>query len=337
MCNVVTRGAARIFLARNRQRTYVISMQSRLALIAEGSVMSSENSFATALPDRGLVHVSGPDARSLLDNTITNAMAQVETPGTVMHAGLLTPQGKILFAFFVVALADNEFLLDTDAASLAGLIQRLSMYRLRSKAEITDVTKDWAVGVCDPSFRDVPANAIVVADPRDARLGRRVYAPASKAFVFDDAALGTYHDGRIANGIADAIADYALGETFTHEANWDEIGSVDFAKGCFIGQEVVSRTRHKSVVRKRIVRVSSAASLTSDAEVKAGEATIGAVSSVGTDGRHGLAMLRIDRALSALDQAKPVHIDGNDLEIDAARLDAYRDGLASKASETAGA
>jgi len=258
-------------------------------------IMSQCN--AALLFDRAVVRVAGLGARAFLQGLITNDIDKAK-PGSAIHAGLLTPQGKILFEFFVVPAADG-FLLDVPKSKAAELVQRLGFYRLRAQVEIVE----------DPSFTvaaawgrapQLPEGAVAYADPRLPELGQRILLP-SRANAALGCALATedeYRAKRIALGVPEGGRDYTFGDTFPHEAMFDQLNGVDFKKGCFVGQEVVSRMEHRGTARKRIVGVEGEAPLPpSGTEITAGSAPIGTLGSV--SGRSGLALLRLDRAEEA--------------------------------------
>ncbi len=285
------------------------------------------------LPDRGVVSVTGEDADSFLDNLITNDMTKLKKPGDAMHAGLLSPQGKILFEFFVVKTAAG-FLLETALEQTAALAKRLAMYKLRAKVAIKDAAGEVIVGAAQGDVRARPGGAISFVDPRDARLGDRVLIPAT-AVGESVAQTGaqrltpeSYHKLRIELGVPEAGADYVLGDTFPHEADFDQLNGVSFTKGCFVGQEVVARMENKTVVRKRVVPLSSDAALPSGAEVKAGEAAIGKVGSAA--GPKALAMVRLDRIIEAIDKGEPITVDGAKVTVDPGTLQRYRRNLEEK-------
>ncbi|MEZ5907601.1 MAG: folate-binding protein [Hyphomicrobiaceae bacterium] len=279
------------------------------------------------LTDRSIVSVAGPDAEKLLQGLLTNAIENM-AEGDARHAALLTPQGKLLFELFVVRRGD-AFLLDTSADKAADLAKRLTFYKLRARADILDRSGSLVVAVSEKEPR-APAGSVVYRDPRMPELGYRLVVPAEAATDLGTDA-GAYHARRIALGVPEAGRDYALGDTFPHEANFDRLAGVDFRKGCFVGQEVVSRMQHKTIVRKRIVRVTAAAPLASGSEVKAGAAVIGVIGS--TAGHEALALLRLDRAVEAAAKGEPVSADGQTLSIDADALARYdRDVAARKAA-----
>ena len=284
------------------------------------------------LPDRGVVSVTGADARSFLDNLITNDMALLDGQEAI-HAALLTPQGKILFEFFVVKTPAG-FLLETSLSQTAALAKRLAMYKLRAKVDIKDAAGEVVVAVLQGDVRARPQGVIAFEDPRTKELGDRLLIPGP--LVGDVLArMGaqrmlpeSYVALRIAAGVPEAGVDFVLGDTFPHEANFDRLHGASFSKGCYVGQEVVARMQNKTVVRKRIVKVRGSGPLRSGAEVKAGEAVIGLIGSVA--GHTALATLRLDRAVEAVDKEQPLVADGVALVVDAVALSDYRASLAEK-------
>jgi folate-binding protein YgfZ len=271
------------------------------------------------LPDRAVVAVRGDDAVTFLDKLATNALDDVAT-GDVRFAALLSPQGKILAEFFAWRTEDG-FRLDTRAADATALMKRLALYKLRAKIEIEDVSSRLSVVVA-PDVSDA-----LRADPREARLGARGLVEHVAGAV-PAAALAVYHTHRIALAIPEGGADYAIGDTYPHEANLDRLAGVSFTKGCFVGQEVVARMQHKTVVRKRVVRIEGDADLTSGVAILAGDADIGRVGSVA--GRSGLALVRLDRALEARAAGTPLLAAAVPIRIDAAALDAFATAAASR-------
>ena len=244
------------------------------------------------LPDRALVHVTGPDAAALLQGVLT---CNVETlqAGEARLGALLAPQGKILFDFLVSRLPDG-FRFDVQADRAADLVKRLSLYRLR--AQVT-IAADPTVAVAAVWDGAGPAAAEAVADSRHVDLGARLYAEAG-AFSAD-AAASDYHAHRIALGIPEGGRDYAFGDAFPHEALLDQFGGVDFKKGCYVGQEVVSRMQHRGTARTRILAAAYPAGAPEPGtEITAGGKVLGTTGSV-ADGR-GLALVRLDRLGDAL-------------------------------------
>ena len=256
------------------------------------------------LADRGVVRVAGEDASRLLQGVITADMELLSAQPAI-HAALLTPQGKILFDFFVLK-APGGFLLETAADKAADLAKRLTMYKLRAKADIQDRSsayRAFAAWGTSPSDVGGAGETHIFPDPRLSALGwrgltdARLVSGIASAVGGLDASAEDYHAHRISLGVPEGGKDYAFGDTFPHEADLDQLNGVSFSKGCFVGQEVVSRMQNRASVRKRVVPVAAEATLTPGVEVKTGAAVIGTVGSV--SGTQGLALVRLDRAAEA--------------------------------------
>jgi folate-binding protein YgfZ len=249
-----------------------------------------------SLSDRGVVSVSGEEAEPLLQRLVTNDMHRLARE-PALYAGLLSPQGKILSEFFVVKSAGG-LLLESDRERAADLVKRLNLYKLRARVEIQDESAAYLVLAAWDSVPAAPEGAIVYRDPRLSALGWRLLVPiAQAAALVASASPADYQAHRIGLGVPEGGKDYAFGDTFPHEANFDQLQGLAFDKGCYIGQEVVSRMTHRANVRKRVVPIEGAAPLPAGADVRAGAATIGKVGSVA--GTRGLALLRLDRAAEA--------------------------------------
>src|SRR6056297_3041983 len=216
----------------------------------------------TPLPDRGVIKITGSDAAPLLDGLLTNSLGRLDEQGA-LHTALLSPQGKILFDFFLVATAE-AFYADIDHAAAGDFVKRLSLYRLRADVAFEDVSGRFEVAAIWPGQITLPGGLIAYADPRHPHMGMRLILPPERLSEVPAATAtpADYHAHRIQLGVPEARADYALGDTFPHEAIYDQLGSVDFKKGCFIGQEVVSRMQHRGTARRRAVRVRGEANLT---------------------------------------------------------------------------
>ena len=291
------------------------------------------------LPGRGVVRVAGPDAGAFLQGLITNDMDLLATQSAI-HAGLLSPQGKILFEFFVFRSTPSpspqggaesseptsNYLLETQRSAAPALVKRLAMSKLRAKIEIADVSDAFAVHATWGGAHQHATGAVAFADPRDAQLGSRELVQLPALGANTDAAA--YHAHRISLGVPEAGLDYTLGDTFPHEACFDRFGGASFDKGCYVGQEVVARMHNKTVVRKRVVRVRGDRELTAGAQVLVGSAVIGGVGSVA--GVEGLAMLRLDRVAEAADKRQPVTSAGGVLTVDADAVERYRRSVAER-------
>jgi folate-binding protein YgfZ len=176
------------------------------------------------------------------------------------------------------------------------------MYRLRAKADIRDVSEEFRLLAAwgdEPESLTAPVGILSFRDPRLPELGLRVLAPTRHAtdIATPGATAEDYHAHRIALGVPEGGKDYAFGDAFPHEADLDQLHGVSFSKGCFVGQEVVSRMHNRATARKRVVPIAGEAPLASGAEIVAGVASIGVVGSVAD--RQALALLRLDRAAEA--------------------------------------
>ncbi len=258
------------------------------------------------LPDRGVIIVTGADAEKLLQSVITGDMELLREDRTALHAGLLTPQGKILFDFFVVRCGHGYFI-ETGLEQVPDLLKRLKMYKLRADVELTDVSGAYSVvAVWGDGAGEVmsASGGIAFADPRLAAMGFRVLLPTDSdgwpgELRGEAVRPEEYQAMRVALGVPEAGKDYQLGQTFPHEALFDQLGAVSFTKGCFVGQEVVSRMQHRGTARKRVVPVVGTEPLPEPgSEVRAGSSLIGTLGSV--SGNAALGMLRLDRAAEAM-------------------------------------
>jgi tRNA-modifying protein YgfZ len=242
---------------------------------------------ANFLDMRSRVQVRGPDASGFLQGLITTNVDDL--PDCVAKPGaLLTPQGKIMFDFLISRDADG-FVLETDVAQRDGLVRRLSMYRLRAAVEIVASP---VVGT-SVSLSELPG---AVKDHRFALAGLSLWRLEGQ---HGSATAPFYTALRIAAGIAESGPDYALSDVFPHDALMDLNGGVSFKKGCYVGQEVVSRMQHRSTARRRVVIVSSTTDLPpSETQIMADGKPVGSLGSV--SGKQGLAIVRIDRAGDAM-------------------------------------
>jgi tRNA-modifying protein YgfZ len=269
--------------------------------------------MVSALPHRAILRLTGEDARDFLDKLITSDMARVTTH-TSIHSALLTPQGKIISDFFVVSAEEAEgggYYLDVPLIAAADLIKRLTLYKLRAKVSIEDQSAELGVFAVWGDALPAVDIAFSTPDPRLKALGLRIiahksqFASISEAFAVSNAldtesALIAYHRHRAAVGIGEAVFDYALGDTFPHEINMDQLGGVDFQKGCYVGQEVVSRMQHRGTARTRLVLLATqnGFSVAENIPVLAGDKSIG-FTGTGSAGVN-LGMIRLDKAAEAL-------------------------------------
>jgi folate-binding protein YgfZ len=265
---------------------------------------------AAFLPDRGVVKVLGEDARTFLNGLLTTDVTRLE-PGFGRFGALLTPQGKIVVDFLITEASAGHgggFLIDCPRALAGGLATKLGFYKLRAKVAVEDLSD--SLGVIAAWDGDLALRPdLAFADPRGQELGQdlgwRILAPEdAKQKVAD--LIGAdlvdsseYEAHRIAAGIPRGGLDFMYGDAFPHETNMDRLAGVDFDKGCYVGQEVVSRTQHRGTARTRIVRVTlDGPRPEPGTAILAGEKQVGTMGSAA--GENGLASIRIDRVSDAL-------------------------------------
>jgi folate-binding protein YgfZ len=274
------------------------------------------NMKAAFLPDRGVVKVSGNDARDFLNGLVTTDVTLL-APNLGRFGALLTPQGKITVDFLITEAPAGHgggFLIDCPRALAQGLADKLGFYKLRAKVAVENLSDSLGVlAVWDGAPRIKPDLAF--ADPRNPALGWRILVPEALvqktadligAEVVDSSA---YDAHRIAAGIPRGGLDFMYGDAFPHETNMDRLHGVDFDKGCYVGQEVVSRMQHRGTARTRTVRITvESAPPEPGATILAGDKSLGTIGS--SAGGHGLALIRIDRAADALAAGLPLTAGG---------------------------
>ncbi|HJS80817.1 MAG TPA: hypothetical protein VJ748_09355 [Vitreimonas sp.] len=255
--------------------------------------------------DRSVIRVSGPDLESFLQNLLTQDA--VLAPGEGRYAALLTPQGKVV-ADMILYGAGEEVLMDADPARAEALKKLLTLYKLRSQIAIVDLSDHVAV------VADFVAFEGAVPDPRLPGLGWRKIVQREAAASFSDGAAD-YDAKRIALGAPDLARDAAPEEVFALEALLEELKGVDFQKGCFVGQENVSRMKRRATTRKKFCPVVFDGDPPPyGAPIRAGEAEIGSVRS-GIPGR-AIALLRLDRALDAADKGQALTTGDKTVRLD---------------------
>ena len=271
---------------------------------------------AALLPDRGVVKVVGDDARRFLNGLVTNDVAAI-APGKPRFAALLTPQGKIIVDFIIAEAPAEDgggFFLDCPRALAGTLVEKLNFYKLRAKVICEDLSEVLGVmavwdGSADSEY------GLSYADPRLPTLGSRIMLPphlAAEAAADLNATMvsaDTYEAHRIRLGVPRGGLDFIYGDTFPHEADMDQLGGVDFEKGCYVGQEVVSRVEHRASARSRIVPITyEEFAPSSGLPIMARGKQIGTLGS--TAKGHGLALMRLDRVADALTAGIPLEAGG---------------------------
>ncbi|MDL2404478.1 folate-binding protein YgfZ [Rhizobium calliandrae] len=249
---------------------------------------------AVFLRDRSFLRVTGAEAEPFLHNLITTDLTSLGAD-EARPGALLTPQGKILFDFMIWR-DGSGFVLETDTVQRDGLLKRLTMYRLRapvdfSAIETEGVTAAWGENAAESR--------------KDSRFTKAGITLTRTPGQHGDDAETLYQTLRIANGIATSGLDFALQDAFPHDVLMDLNGGLGFRKGCYVGQEVVSRMQHRGTARRRVVVVSGSSDLpATGAELTIGGKSIGTLGS--TYGAKGLAIVRIDRAGEGIAASKPI-------------------------------
>ncbi len=267
------------------------------------------------LADRSLLRVRGADAVTFLQGLVTTDVAALGR-GEARPGALLSPQGKILFHF--VVLADGDTLaLDCAKGDAPALLKRLTLYKLRSSVDLSVEDQD-VIGV---SWENDPVPSPV--DSATSQIESTGFLDRSYPF----AVTRTYGAGipaatagaealdrlRIIHAVAEPGRDFANGDAFPHDVNLDQTGGVSFRKGCYVGQEVVSRMQHRGTARRRAVVATGHTDLTAGVEVLCGGRAAGAIGTVA--GRLGLAIVRLDRVKDAMDQGVPITAGGIEVSL----------------------
>jgi len=273
------------------------------------------------LPDRGVVKIAGEDARTFLNGLVTTDVDRLK-PGLGRFGALLTPQGKIIVDFLITEAPAGHgggFLIDCPKALADSLATKLKFYKLRAKVTVENLSDDLGVLA---AWDGQPAAQpdLAFADPRNDALGLRILIPEDLKKKLSDL-IGAelvdatdYEAHRIALGVPRGGLDFMYSDAFPHETNMDRLAGVDFDKGCYVGQEVVSRMQHRGTARTRSVKVLlDGPSPETGATILAGEKPVGTIGS--TSGGKGIALVRIDRVAEALDAGQPLTAGGLALKL----------------------
>ncbi len=260
----------------------------------------------TFLNNRGVIAISGDDCVDFLQGIVSNDVSKV-TDESAGYGAFLTPQGKYLYDFFMIRRGETLFL-ETERDRIDGFIKRLTLYTLRARVTLEDASEDVRVaaifgdGVSDviPAKKGstIPlGDGLFYRDPRLAEAGARAILPVNGASILTLGATETsfedYDRHRIALGLPDGSRDLIVEKSVLLENGFDELGGVDWDKGCYMGQEVTARTKHRGLVKKRLVPVAiDGVPPEAGTPVLAGEKNAGEIRS--TAGAMGLALLKLD-------------------------------------------
>ncbi|TNE39279.1 MAG: folate-binding protein [Alphaproteobacteria bacterium] len=263
------------------------------------------------LENRALLRLSGKDVRHFLQNLVTNDVSTVSESRAV-YAALLTAQGKFLHDFIILQAGD-DFLIDCAKDRKDDLVRRLTMYKLRADVTIAEGEETlyalFGEGAAEtaglspaPGTAGKFEEARVLVDPRLASLGVRIIA--SEGFdpktAFANAKAGSakgFEAHRLSLGVPEGGADIVPEKNFLLEANFEELNGVSFAKGCYVGQELTARTKHRAKIKKRLFRITADTPLAPGDKIMAGEKEIGEVRSF--ENGQGLALIRLEELANA--------------------------------------
>jgi len=271
--------------------------------------------------NRSVLAVTGDDRAAFLQGLISNDTARISASQAI-YSAFLTPQGKYLHDFSIAGRTDEaggSYLMDVESARRADLLKRLSMYRLRSKVALADVSAEWFVAVIygadaltvlnltpEAGAAKAFASGIVFTDPRLPALGARAFLPAGEAeTILRNAGLQpgdatSYDRLRLSLGVPESSLELIPEKSILLESGFDELHGVDWQKGCYMGQELTARTKYRGLVRKRLLPVAIiGAPPVPGTAIMAGDKEVGEMRSHAADGSVGIAMLRIE-ALEAL-------------------------------------
>ena len=275
--------------------------------------------------NRGVLAVTGEDVRPFLQGLISNDIEKVR-PDRAIYAALLTPQGKCLFDFFITEHR-GSLLLDVEADRATALAQRLAMYKLRAKVDIADVSGDFGVGAVlgTTVLQDLGLGAergaasplgdgVAFVDPRLAALGARTILPKGSAsatleelgFAAGDA--DDYERQRFAEGVPEGSAELGIDKSPLLELGFEELGGIDFDKGCFVGQELTARMKYRGLARKRLLPVTFEGDAPAPGSpIKAGSRDIGELRAA--TGEGGFAVLRLDKLADSVERGEQLSVD----------------------------
>ena len=242
---------------------------------------------AAILTRRSLLEIGGEERASFLQGLVTNDVEGLGR-GEACFAALLSPQGKILFDFFAINTGET-ILLDCPAAAAADLLKRLTFYKLRAKITLADVSDGWRVAAAWGEGAGASSKLVPALPSKTRACPHWVFAVLlSKTRRRSSLRIASAYEAvRVAAAVPEGGKDYAYGDAFPHEACFDLLHGVSFKKGCYVGQEVVSRMQHRGTARTRVLAVSAEAPLPAGgADILADGFAVGRLGSVAGHARH---------------------------------------------------
>ncbi|MCP4937399.1 MAG: folate-binding protein YgfZ [bacterium] len=262
------------------------------------------------LENRSVIEIGGEDAHDFLQGILTNDI-EGANEGRAIYAGLLTPQGKLLFDFLIVR-HNHTYLVDVEASQVDDLLKRLMFYKLRAKVDLNALPQA-VICVSIEGSAETNCDAISYMDPRYEKMSSRIMMlKGEDESCVPNAEQWLTH--RLNHGLPEAPADFEHGSCFPHDIAMDQLNGIGFKKGCYVGQEVVSRMQHRGTARKRPMIVKAQGDLSDvPSDIKANGAIIGRLGSA--FGQQGLAQIHLDRAVKARNAGKQFDVNGTQVEL----------------------
>ncbi len=229
------------------------------------------------LKNRGVIKISGKDAKPFLQGLITNDINNIGED-KFLYAMMLSPQGRFLYDFFIIKQGD-DILLDCPKISMGEITKKFQMYKLRSEVEIMET--DLLV------YASLTPKVGFFPDPRNFKMGYRSVSMHEGHGDFIE-----YEKLRIENVIPDADKDFIFNRSLPLEYGANQLNAIDYKKGCYVGQEVTARTNYRATIRKKLYKFTAVESLPKEEEIKVGEYKIGII--LGMEGGEGLCLLNVE-------------------------------------------
>jgi folate-binding protein YgfZ len=246
------------------------------------------------LPERGVIEVTGEDARKYLQGLVSNDLDLV-SPTRAIWAALLTPQGKWLADFFIMQ-DGARLLIDCERSQAQELVRRFGRFTLRSRVQFREASDEFFVHVAWGNGAAPTAELPGFADPRLENAGWRFLAPARHETSAD---ASDWDRWRLSLGLPDGSRDLEAEKTILLEAGFDELNGISWTKGCYLGQELTARTKYRGLVKRRLVPVTTTQSLPPPGTpISAAGREVGFMRSANQNA--GLAIMRIDALNSDL-------------------------------------
>ena len=281
------------------------------------------------LENRGLISITGDDAKEYLQNIITNDINKVSEINSIF-AALLSPQGKYLFDFFVIK--DSEgYLIDCDGKSVKELVVNLSKYKIRSKVEIKDLSSNYVVGIINfENFKIIQKElskqqttleyreSLIFIDPRDNDLGARIISPLEKLYLtikklnLKIVENNSYIKKAFLKGIPVEGLGNLKEQLFGLEINFEKLNAIDFKKGCYVGQENTARMKLKNKIRRQLMSIKAEKNVKIGDEIKYNDSVIGRIL---IDKPYPFALIKLFDPEISVFKDKKLKINNDDVKI----------------------